>query len=247
MDINWQHVIEQSVDLDGYKLREKEKELQQEIKLLQAQKQQDVPVCYCNNEMVLEAASDCYDKAIPVICNICNKQITGMTQVWHCASSINSDKHSSGYDICLECVEKCKEFHQRERKWFASDLIQQKQLKKRSLEKLIDRYNHHMKEVEQFYLALVEDGDPNLVTMLRRAIQDKDTQIHTANIHSLILKSGLYKHSVLRNFNRAGVYYHISPFLLGRLASRIMDFISRSDWSPSLGEQLKIYVWSAGG
>ncbi|ETO07476.1 hypothetical protein RFI_29915 [Reticulomyxa filosa] len=123
----------------------------------------------------------------------------------------------------------------------------EKQEEQRRLEHLQEVYAHRIAEVGNFYTDLVQDGDPYLISTLRDTIMDKETKIHTTVIQHLILQLDLFKHNVLRNFNRIGVYYHTSPELLRILAKRVINFVSRTDWSPSLNLQLQIYMWSAGG
>ncbi|ETO17703.1 hypothetical protein RFI_19609, partial [Reticulomyxa filosa] len=124
---------------------------------------------------------------------------------------------------------------------------EQKQTEVERMKIRMHQYKLGMNEVDQFYVNLIQSGDPTLILTLRNIIKDKDSQVHTANIPSLILQLDLSKHRVLRNFNSVGMQFHTAPELLKQLAERVITFISRSDWGPSLIQQLQIYMWSAGG
>eukprot|EP01083_Nonionella_stella_P040462 109801_1 len=58
--------------------------------------------CICGAELTLTEAQQCYDDCKSIECDLCETEVSGASEVYHCIKT--SNKHKEGYDICVACA-----------------------------------------------------------------------------------------------------------------------------------------------
>eukprot|EP01083_Nonionella_stella_P035790 97605_1 len=58
--------------------------------------------CICGAELTLTEAQQCYDECKSIECDLCDTEVSGASEVYHCIKT--SNKHKEGYDLCVTCA-----------------------------------------------------------------------------------------------------------------------------------------------
>ena len=69
---------------------------------------QQIKKCPSGHVMIQKEASECYKNADGIICDRCDQRSFGGMVVWHCIK--HSNNPDRGYDQCLECPLKHKNY-----------------------------------------------------------------------------------------------------------------------------------------